>query len=185
MITLIIILVVVVLLGLYVWSAYNSLVKLNVRVEEAWSDVTVQLKRRADLLPNLVAAVKGYAAHESGVFERVTKARSETINAGSAQEATVAEGHLQTALKSLFAVSEAYPQLRASENFVQLQDQLVDTENKIQASRRFYNGGVRDLNTKIKVFPNNVFAKNFGFVDKEFFEVSDVEAISEPPKLEF
>jgi LemA protein len=176
---------VAVLVGLYVWSTYNGLVTLNVRVEEAWSDITVQLKRRADLIPNLIEAVKGYAKHEKQVFENVTKARAATVGAGSPAEAAAAENMMQSALKSIFAVAEAYPDLQASENFQQLQAELVDTENKIQASRRFYNGGVRDLNTKILVFPNNVWARQLGFGKRDFFEVDNPEAIAEPPKVQF
>ncbi len=176
---------VVVVLGIYVWATYNSLVTLRVRVDEAWSDITVQLKRRADLIPALVETVKGYAAHEKGVFESVTQARAETISASGPAEASAAENHMQQALKSIFAVAEAYPQLQASQNFLQLQSDLVDTENKIQAARRFYNGGVRELNTKIQIFPNNVFAKMLGFSERDFFEVEDVAAISEPPRIQF
>ena len=139
--------VIAVIVGIYLWSTYNALVTLNVRVDEAWSDITVQLKRRADLIPNLIETVKGYAAHEKGVFEAVTKARAETLSASTPAAAAEAEGHMQSALKSIFAVAEAYPQLHASENFLQLQGELVDTEDKIQAARRFYNGGVREFNT--------------------------------------
>ncbi len=185
LIPVIIVVVLVALLGIYLWATYNSLVTLNVRVDEAWSDITVQLKRRADLIPNLIEAVKGYAAHEKGVFESVTQARAETLSAQGPAEASVAENHMQQALKSVFAVAEAYPQLQASQNFLQLQGELVDTEDKIQASRRFYNGGVRELNTKIKVFPNNIFARQLGFTEREFFEVTDVAAISEPPRVQF
>lgn len=173
------------IIGIYLWATYNSLVTLNVRVDEAWSDITVQLKRRADLIPNLVDTVKGYASHEKGVFENVTKARAETLSAQGPAEASVAENHMQTALKSIFAVAEAYPQLQASQNFLSLQGDLVDTEDKIQAARRFYNGGVRELNTKIKVFPNNVFANKLGFSEREFFEVENIAAISEPPRVQF
>ncbi|QBE47953.1 LemA family protein [Leucobacter triazinivorans] len=176
--------VLVLLIG-YVWITYNSLVTLRVRVDEAWSDITVQLKRRADLIPSLVDTVKGYAAHEKGVFESVTKARAETISAQGPAEASVAENHMQEALKSIFAVAEAYPQLQASQNFLQLQGELVDTENKIQAARRFYNGGVREYNTKIQVFPNTVFVRAMGFTEREFFEVDDVASISEPPRIQF
>lgn len=176
---------IVIILGIYVWATYNSLVTLRVRVDEAWSDITVQLKRRADLIPSLVDTVKGYAAHEKGVFEAVTQARAETISAENPAEASVAENHMQEALKSIFAVAEAYPQLQASQNFLQLQGELVDTENKIQASRRFYNGGVREYNTKIQVFPNNVFARAFGFTERDFFEVEDIAQISEPPRIQF
>jgi len=182
-----VILAILVVLGIFLWATYNGLVKLNVRVEEAWSDITVQLKRRADLIPNLVEAVKGYAAHESGVFQAVTEARANVVNAtAQGPEATAkAENQFEQTLKSLFAVSEAYPQLRATENFQQLQAELVDTEDKIQASRRFYNGGVRDLNTKIKVFPNNVFAGMLGFTAKEFFEVADMASIEKPVEVKF
>ncbi len=180
-----IILGVVVLIGIYIWATYNSLVTLRIRVDEAWSDITVQLKRRADLIPNIVEAVKGYAAHEKGVFEAVTQARAETISAQTPAEAGLAENHMQQALKSIFAVAEAYPQLQASQNFLQLQSELVDTENKIQASRRFYNGGVREFNTKLHIFPNNLIAKSLKFTEREFFEVEDLAAISEPPRIQF
>ena len=180
-----IIVLLVVIVGGYLWSTYNGLVRLNVRVDEAWSDITVQLKRRADLIPNLIEAVKGYAAHEKQVFENVTKARSETVNASTPAEAGAAENHFQSALKSLFAVAEAYPQLQANQNFLQLQGELVDTEDKIQASRRFYNGGVRELNTKIKIFPNTLFVRGLGFTEREFFEVDEPSAIAEPPKVQF
>ncbi len=184
-IVLVVIVVLVLIVGGYLWATYNGLVRLNVRVDEAWSDITVQLKRRADLIPNLIEAVKGYAAHEKQVFENVTKARSETVNASTPAEAGAAENHFQQALKSLFAVAEAYPQLQANQNFLQLQGELVDTEDKIQASRRFYNGGVRELNTKIKVFPNTLFVRGLGFTEREFFEVDEPSAIAEPPKVQF
>ncbi len=166
---------------------YNSLVRSNVRVDEAWSDITVQLKRRADLIPNLVSTVKGYATHEKGVFEEVTAARSSMINAGNPAEAAKAENMFQQALKSIFAVAEAYPDLKASQNFADLQAELADTEDKIQASRRFYNGSARDLNTKIKVFPTNIFAGMLGFKEREFFEVPETEsaAISQPTEVKF
>jgi len=181
----VIVVVLLVIVGIYLWATYNSLVTLNVRVDEAWSDITVQLKRRADLIPNLIESVKGYASHEKGVFEAVTKARAETVSAQGPAEAAVAEGHMQAALKSIFAVAEAYPQLQASQNFLQLQGELVDTEDKIQASRRFYNGGVREFNTKIKVFPNNIWAKNLGFGERAFFDVADAASIQEPPRVQF
>ncbi|WP_298037170.1 LemA family protein [uncultured Microbacterium sp.] len=185
LIPVVIIVAVLALVGIYLWATYNSLVQLNVRVDEAWSGITVQLKRRADLIPNLIETVKGYAAHEKAVFENVTRARAETMSATGPGEAGIAEGHLQQALKSLFAVAEAYPQLQASQNFLGLQQALVDTEDKIQAARRFYNGGVRELNTKIKVFPNNLFARGLGFTEREFFEVADSAAIAEPPRVQF
>jgi LemA protein len=185
LIPVIIVVVIVAIIGIYLWATYNSLVTLKVRVDEAWSDITVQLKRRADLIPNLIETVKGYAAHEKGVFESVTQARAETLSAQTPGEASVAENHMQTALKSIFAVAEAYPQLQASQNFLRLQADLVDTEDKIQASRRFYNGGVREFNTKIKVFPNNLFARRLGFTEREFFEVDNLAAIAEPPRVQF
>ena len=174
-------------LAIFLWATYNGLVRLNVRVQEAWSDITVQLKRRADLIPNLIEAVKGYAKHESQVFNDVTEARANVLNATQQGPAATAkaENQFEAALKSLFAVSEAYPQLRATENFQQLQNELVDTEDKIQASRRFYNGGVRDLNTKIQVFPNNVFAGMLGFTNKEFFEVDDMASVEKPVSVKF
>ncbi|HXR43529.1 MAG TPA: LemA family protein [Pseudolysinimonas sp.] len=185
LVVIIVIVVLIVIIGIYLWSTYNGLVKMNVQVDEAWSDITVQLKRRADLIPNLIETVKGYAAHESGVFEAVTKARAATLSAQSPAEAGAAENQMQSALKSIFAVSEAYPQLQANQNFLQLQAELVDTEDKIQASRRFYNGGVRELNTRIKVFPNTLFVRRLGFTEREFFEVDEPSAIAEPPKVQF
>ena len=170
-----IILGIVVIVVLFLWVAYNSLVTLKIRVDEAWSDITVQLKRRLDLIPNLVETVKGYAAHESGVFEKVTEARANALNAQGVKETAAAENQFEGALKSLFAVAEAYPDLKASQNFIELQQELVDTEDKIQASRRFYNGGVRDLNTKIQKFPSNVIAGMFGFKNREFYELDDAE----------
>lgn len=184
---LIILVVLAVVVGLFFWITYNALVKLNVRVQEAWSDITVQLKRRADLIPNLIESVKGYAAHEKQVFQDVTEARANVLNAttkGPAETAK-AENQFENALKSLFAVSEAYPALRATENFQQLQAELVDTEDKIQASRRFYNGGVRDLNTKIQQFPNNLIAGMLGFTNKEFFEVDDMASVEKPVEVKF
>ena len=185
LIVVIVLVVLVVIVGGYLWSTYNGLVKLNVRVDEAWSDITVQLKRRADLIPNLIEAVKGYAAHEKEVFENVTAARAATVNATTPAEAGKAENMMQSALKSIFAVAEAYPQLQANQNFLQLQAELVDTEDKIQASRRFYNGGVRELNTKIKTFPNTLFVRGLGFKEREFFQVDEPSAIAEPPKVQF
>jgi LemA protein len=176
---------IIVVLALFLWMTYNGLVKLKVRVDEAWSDITVQLKRRLDLIPNLVNSVKGYAAHESGVFEKVTEARANALNAKGVKETAAAENQFEGALKSLFAVAEAYPDLKANQNFLQLQQELVDTEDKIQASRRFYNGGVRDLNTKIQIFPNNVFAGMLGFKQREFFEVEDMATANQPVEVKF
>lgn len=170
-----IILGIVVVVALFLWIAYNALVTLRIRVDEAWSDITVQLKRRLDLIPNLVNTVKGYAKHEKGVFEAVTEARANALNAEGVKETAAAENQFEGALKSLFAVAESYPDLKASQNFVELQQELVDTEDKIQASRRFYNGGVRDLNTKIQTFPSNIVAGMFGFKNREFFELDEIE----------
>ncbi len=185
LIILLVVLGLLAVLGIFLWVTYNSLVTLKVRVDEAWSDITVQLKRRADLIPNLVNSVKGYASHESGVFEKVTEARSAVMNANGVKETADAENMLEGALKNLFAVAEAYPDLKANENFLQLQNELVDTEDKIQASRRFYNGGVRDLNTKIQIFPNNVFAGMLGFKERDFFEVEDMATVEKPVDVQF
>lgn len=168
---------------------YNGLVRSKIRVDEAWSDITVQLKRRTDLIPNLVSAVKGYAKHEKTVFENVTKARSAMMSASKEgpAETAKAENMFQSALKSLFAVAENYPDLKANENFKHLQQELVDTEDKIQAARRFYNGSVRDFNTKVQVFPTNLFAGLLGFGQREFFEVDEKEraSIEKPTKVDF
>ena len=183
-----VVLAVVVVGGIWFVGMRNGLVRLNVRVDEAWSDITVQLKRRADLIPNLIETVKGYAKHEAGVFENVTKARAATI-AGPAladpSKAAAAENMFQSAMKSLFAVAEAYPVLQASQNFLGLQSELSDTEDKIMAARRFYNGGVRELNTKIKIWPNSFFAKGLGFSERAFFEVADIAAIQNVPEVKF
>jgi len=182
-----IIVAVIVVLALFLWATYNSLVTLRVRVDEAWSDINVQLKRRLDLVPNLVETVKGYAKHEKGVFEAVTQARADVLSAKGVKQTAEAENQFEGALKSIFAVAEAYPDLKASQNFVELQQELVDTEDKIQASRRFYNGGVRDLNTKIQTFPANVVASMFKFVNREFFDVDDSEraAANKPTDVKF
>lgn len=177
-----IVLGIVAILVIFLWATYNSLVTLKNRVDEAWSDITVQLKRRVDLIPNLVNTVKGYAAHEKEVFEKVTEARSAMQSATGVQDSAAAENMLEGALKSLFAVAEAYPDLKANQNFADLQRELVDTEDKIQASRRFYNGGVRDLNTKIELFPNNIFAGMLGFTKRQFFELdAAAQAVAEKP----
>ena len=164
-----------------IW-AYNSLVRLRNRAQEAWSDIDIQLKRRYDLIPNLVETVKGYMTHERQVFEKVTEARARAMGAGGhGVDKAGAENMLSGALKSLFAVAENYPQLRASENFHKLQDELSDTENKIQAARRFYNGNVRDTNTMIQSFPSNIIARIFGFKQQEFFEIEDTGVRMAPP----
>lgn len=169
-----IILGLIVIIAFWVVAIYNGLVRLRIRVEEAWSDIDVQLKRRYDLIPNLVETVKGYAKHEKEVFENVTKARSEAMqNNGEASSQAQTENMLTGALKSLFAVAEAYPDLKANENFLSLQDDLSEIEEKIQASRRFYNGNVRDFNTKIEIFPDSIVANMFNFKQKTFFELDD------------
>ncbi len=185
MIILFIVLGVVVLLALWLVLLYNGLIRSKLRVDEAWSDITVQLKRRADLIPNVIETVKGYAKHEKGVFEEVTKARTAILDAKTVKESAEAENMMSGALKSLFAVAEAYPDLKANENFKHLQEELVDTEDKIQASRRFYNGNVRDFNAKIMVFPNTLFAGMLGFKSREFFEVEDRESIDKPVDVKF
>jgi len=183
-----IILAIVALIGIYLWATYNGLITLNTRVDEAWSDITIQLKRRADLIPNLIETVKGYATHEKEVFENVTKARAATVSPdvlAHPAKAAKAEGDLQNTLKSLFAVAEAYPQLQANQNFLSLQQELTDTEDKIMAARRFYNGGVRELNIKVKQFPQVLFVGALGFKAREFFEVADAASIQEPPQVKF
>jgi len=159
----------------WLWFVYNGLVKLKNRAQEAWADIDVQLKRRYNLIPNLLETVKGYASHEKEVFEKVTEARTKAMQAGSMKERAEAENMLSNTLKSLFAVSENYPQLRASENFQKFQDELTDTEDKIQAARRFYNGNVRDLNIRIESFPTNLVASAFGFKKMELFELTASE----------
>ncbi|MBU1137150.1 LemA family protein [Patescibacteria group bacterium] len=169
---------------LWLIAMYNGLIKFRNRTDEAWSDIDVQLKRRYDLIPNLVETVKGYAAHEKGVLEEVTRARTMAMGAQNPEVRAKAENMLTGALKSLFAVAENYPNLKANENFLELQRELSDTENKIQAARRFYNGNVRDFNTKIQSFPTNVMAGMFGFKKYDFFGLEE-EAAKEPVKVAF
>ncbi|OGC03859.1 hypothetical protein A2276_08430 [candidate division WOR-1 bacterium RIFOXYA12_FULL_43_27] len=178
-----VVLAIAVLVVLYIVGIYNGLITLRTRVEEAWSDIDIQLKRRFDLIPNLINTVKGYAKHESGVFENVTKARAASMQAGSVGEKAAADNMLSSTLKSLFAVAEAYPELKANTNFLELQRELSDTENKISYSRRFYNGNVRDFNIKIQVFPSNIIAGMFKFGAKEMFEAQ--ESDKEVPKVQF
>lgn len=182
-IVLIVILVAVGLLALWLIAVFNGLIRLRNRVDEAWSDIEVQLKRRYDLIPNLVNTVKGYAKHEEGVFTKVTEARANAIQAKTPAEHAKAENVLSGTLKSLFAVAENYPQLRASDNFLHLQQELVDAEDKIQAARRFYNGNVRDFNTKLQVFPNNMVAGVLGFKKYEFFDAPD--EVKNVPEVKF
>jgi len=166
---------------LWVIAMYNQFVQLVNRVKEAWSDIEVQMKRRYDLIPNLLETVKGYAAHEKDVFEKVTQARAQAISAQTMPEHAQAENMLSGALKSLFAVAEAYPQLRANENFLELQRELTDTEDKIQAARRFYNGNARDMNILIESFPSNIVANVFKFQKQEFFELEENESAARSP----
>ncbi len=175
--------VIIVLVVLWAIGTYGSLVRLHQRVKEAWADIDVQLKRRYNLIPNLVETVKGYAAHEKSTFENITTARSQAMQATSGQEKIKAENQLSQTLKSLFAVAENYPQLKASDNFKKLQDELTDTEDKIQASRRFYNGNVRDYNISVKVFPKNIMAQLFNFKPEVFFEATEEE--KEVPQVKF
>lgn len=183
MIIVYIVLAVVVIVAGWLIATYNRLITLRNRTQEAWSDIDVQLKRRHDLIPNLVETVKGYASHEKELFENVAEARANAVSAESPKEQAQAENALTSTLKTLFAVAENYPELRASENFAKLQDELSDTENKIQAARRFYNGNVRDFNTKIEIFPNNLIANMLGFKKYEFFEIEQME--KENPEVKF
>jgi len=175
--------IVVVLVALAI-GIYNGLVQSRNHVDEAWSDIEVQLKRRYDLIPNLVNTVKGYAKHEEGVFTKVTNARAEAMSAPTPGQKLAAENTLSQTLKSLFAVAENYPELKANQNFLSLQSDLTDTEDKIQAARRFYNGNVRDYNTKIQTFPSNIFANMFCFTAKTFFD-DDNKAIQQPMNVQF
>jgi LemA protein len=180
-----IIVVVIIIAGV---AMYNGLVRLNVRTDEAWSDINVQLKRRFDLIPNLVSTVKGYAKHEADVLETVAKERAGAVSGGAGvKETAAADNALTGALRTVFAVAESNPDLKANQNFAQLQAELTDTEDKIQAARRFYNGSARDLNIKIKTFPTNIFAGMLGFKPRDFYEVdeSQAAAVAEPTKVEF
>ena len=179
-----IIVIVVAAIIFWIVATYNRLISLKNRAAEGWSDIDVQLKRRYDLIPNLMETVKGYAKHEEGVFSKVTEARTRAMGAQGIEEKGKAENMLTGALKSLFAVAESYPDLKASANFAKLQDELADTENKIQAARRFYNGMVRDLNTLIETFPANIVANMFKFAKREFFEIEN-EAEKQNVKVQF
>ena len=176
---------IVIVFFLWAIAIYNGFIKLINRAKEAWADIDVQLKRRYDLIPNLVETVKGYATHEKTAFENVTKARAMALGAQGLEEKGKAENMLTGALKSIFAIAEAYPQLKANENFLELQRELSDTENKIQAARRFYNGNVRDLNTKIEVFPSNIIASMFSFTKMEFFQLDENSTAKEPVEVKF
>ena len=181
MVYVLIILAVLIILGIVL---YNNLVRMKIKVDEAWADIEVQLKRRYDLVPNLVETVKGYMQHEKEVFEKVTEARAKAMEAKNLQEKAESENQFSQSLKSLFAVAENYPELKANENFLELQRELVDTEDKIQAARRFYNGSVRDYNIAISTFPSMIFAKLFKFTKREMFETQN-ELEKEPVKVKF
>lgn len=184
----IIIVAVIVALIAVVVASYNGLVTLNERVNEAWSDITVQLKYRADLIPNVVESVKGYAKHEKETFAMVTSARSAVMGAKTVKQAAAAENEMQQALGRIFAIAEAYPELKANTNFVKLQEQLQDVEDKIQAARRFYNSGAKELNTKIKTFPTNLINNMVGhFKKRDYFEVNETEKarIENAPEVKF
>ena len=188
LIVVIVIVAVVLLIVAAIAGIYNGLVKLNERVNEAWSDITVQLKYRADLIPNVVETVKGYAKHEKETFQMVTEARSAVMGAKTVKQAAEAEKEMQSALGKIFAIAEAYPELKANENFVKLQSQLQDVEDKIQAARRFYNAGAKDLNTKIKTFPTNIINNLIGhFKTRDYFEVDEAEKakIKDAPEVKF
>jgi LemA protein len=180
-----IIIAILVIIILWFFFTYNSLITGRNRSEEAWADIEVQLKRRYDLIPNLVNTVKGYAAHESTAFEKVTEARAKAIGAQGTPAAGQAEGELSGTLKSLFAIAEAYPELKANTNFLSLQTELSDTENKIQAARRFYNGNVRDYNTKLDMSPSNIVGHMFGFQKKVYFDLADNDAAQQPVEVKF
>ncbi len=181
----IILLIVGVVIILAVIGMYNGFVRLVNRTKEAWADIEVQLKRRYDLIPNLVSTVKGYATHESSAFEKVTQARAQAMGAKTAGEHSQSEAVLGQAITGLFGIAEAYPELKANANFLELQRELSDTENKIQSARRFYNTNVRDLNTKIEMFPGNVFANMFSFSKMEFFDIPDDGVESKPVEVKF
>ncbi len=186
MMTTYIILGVVAVFIIWLAGSYNGLVRLRQRVKEAWSDIEVQLKRRYDLIPNLVETVKGYATHEKEAFENVTKARAQALaGGGTAHDQAAKENMLAGALKSVFAVAEAYPELKANQNFLALQQELSDTENKIQASRRFFNSNVMEINTRVESFPSNIVAGIFGFKKEEFFDLDETPAQREPVKVSF
>lgn len=172
------------LLVLYLWSLYNSLVTESTQIDEAWGQIDIQLKRRTDLIPNLVETVKGYAKHEKSVFTDVTKARTAVMNATTPAATAKADDMLTGALKSLFAVAESYPQLKANDGFIQLQKELSDTEDKVAYARQFYNTQLMEYNLKVKVFPNNMLAGMFGFTAKEFFKVEESERAATKVKFD-
>lgn len=185
LIPIVIVVVLIVAFVLYLWVTRSALVGLKARIDEAWRDITAERTHRAELVEPLAERVHGYATHERGVFDAVERARAETLRASTPGDATVAENHLQQSLKSVFGAASSYPQLLASPDFLQLQADLVETEERMRASRRFYNGAVREFNAKIQVFPNNLFARRLGFSRRDFFEAADSAGVAEPPRVQF
>jgi LemA protein len=184
LIAIIIVVVLLLAIGIYLWTTYNRLVSLRLSVDNSWSQIEVTLKRRHDLIPNLVESVRGYATHERETFEKVTEARSQAVSAQGPQQSAAAESALGVALGQLMAVSEAYPQLRATENFQKLQDELSNTENQIAIARRVYNDTVQTLNTKVQQFPSVIVARQFNFSERDFFDVPDAE-VAQAPQVDF
>jgi LemA protein len=184
-VAIVVVVVLLALLGLYLWSTYHSLVALKGRVDEGWADLQAQVRSRAALVPSIVATVDKYATHERGVFTAIERARTETIEAAEPAVASKAESHMQQALRGVFSTAESFPQLQVSPAFLDLQSALVESEDKIQASRRFYNGGVREYNARIQTFPNRMFAKRLGFTRRDFFEAGESAAIAQPPRVQF
>lgn len=184
-VSVVVVAVLVVLFALYLRASYTSLVTLRARVDEGWRDIAIQLQRRADLIPGIVQAVEGYAKHEKAVLRSADAARAESLDASTPASATVAESHVQQALRGVLAVAEDYPQLSADPRFLQMRSELGETEDRIQESRRFFNGGVREFNTRIGVFPNRMFARREGFSRREFFEVPDGPSVAQPPRIQF
>jgi LemA protein len=184
-VTIVVVVALLALLGLYLWSSYRSLIALKGRVDEGWADLRAEIRGRAELVPNIVDTVHKYATHEQGVFDAIERARTETVEAAEPAVASQAESHMQQALRGVFSTAESFPQLQASPAFLDLQSALVDREDKIQASRRFYNGGVREYNTRIQTFPNSLFAKRLGLTRRDFFEAGESAAIAQPPRVQF
>jgi LemA protein len=180
-----VVVVLLALLGLYLWSTYQSLVALKGRVDEGWADLQAEIHGRAALVPNIVDTVTKYATHERGVFDSIERARAETVEAKEPAVASQAESHMQQALRGVFSTAESFPQLQVSPAFLDLQSALVESEDRIQASRRFYNGGVREYNARIQTFPNSMFAKRLGFTRRDFFEAGESAAIAQPPRVQF
>lgn len=184
-VAIVVVVVLLAALGLYLWSTYSSLVALKGRVDEGWRDLQTEIGQRAALVPNIVDTVRQYATHERGVFDAIERARAETAEAEEPASALQAESHMQQAIRGVFSTAESFPKLQASPAFLDLQSALVESEDRIQASRRFYNGGVREFNTRIQTFPNNLYAKRLGFRKRDFFEAGESASIAQPPKVQF